>query len=141
MDSQLALAAQRERLQQYIRHVRRQRTPYLTEHEWVGQKVWRRVAIHRFMFGAEPLKEPWDLLVRDSKFHDPKVGAKVFRAFLRKDGVWVANDADTQGMVCLCFKPIPENFTYFVIQKVHFWETSVIVEPVAGEMQELFRMF
>ncbi|MEJ0021554.1 MAG: hypothetical protein WDN47_03130 [Candidatus Doudnabacteria bacterium] len=108
-------------------------------HEWIGRKIWRPVHVAA-CFGIT-VKEPWDdLLIQDSVTLSGNP-TKVLRAYQRRDGELIAADASERGRACLCFDPVPSEWTYFVIQKVHIMETSVIVRPVAGDRQELLHMF
>jgi hypothetical protein len=130
------------RIKAFLRYRRHADSNYTTEHRWVDKKVWRPVDI--VAWEGKLVKEPWDdLLIQDSLTRSSKpVPVKILRAKLRQsDQEWIAKDADSYGIICLCFDPIPVDWTYFEIQKVHFLEKSLIVKPVAGDRQELLRMF
>jgi hypothetical protein len=131
------------RIRAFIRHRRHNDSNYTTEHSWVGQRIWRPV--HVVSFRGKLIKEPFDdLLIQDSltKSEVRPKSVKVLRTRKRlSDESWIARDADESGLVCLCFEPIPAEWTYFEIQKGHFLETSVVVRPVVGEKSELLAKF
>ena len=129
-----------QRIRELMYQERHNVSKFLYDHEYVGQRIWRPVYV--IPFGSKLIKEPWDdLLIQDSQTKAHHTPVKVFRAWRRGDGEWVAKDADSRGMVCLCFDPIPKDWTYFQIQKVHSTGRSMVVSPVEGDKQELFRMF
>jgi hypothetical protein len=140
--SELATSDQLK-IRAFLRYRHHAASNYTTEHEWVGKKVWRPVDV--IAWKDKMVREPWDdLLIQDSltKSKTMPKPVKILRAKQRfSDKEWIARDADELGIVCLCFDPIPEDWTWFEIIKVHFLETSLIVKPVIGDKQELFRMF
>ena len=132
-----------ERIRAFFSYRRRCNSNYLVDHPWVGKKIWRPVDVT--VWGGQLVKEPWDdLLIADAKTHSiPSLPVKILRAGQRRsDGEWIAKDANSLGnRICRCFEPIPLDWTYFEIQKVHFLETSLIARPVIGPMTELLSMF
>ncbi len=130
------------KIKAFLRYRRHNDSNYRTEHPWVGQRIWRPV--HVLRFSGKLIKEPWDdLLIQDSMTQSAThpVPVKIVRARRRGVDSWVANDADARGIICLCFEPVPADWTYFEIQKVHFLESSLVVRPVAGERRELLDKF
>jgi hypothetical protein len=130
------------KIRAFLRYRRHADSNYTTEHQWVGKKIWRPV--DKVAWGGKLIRIPWDdLLIHDSLTRSERpVPVKILRAKQRfSDGEWIAKDADETGLICMSFHPIPEDWTYFEIQKVHFLETSLVVKPVVGDRQELLRMF
>jgi|GEM_PF-3138362 hypothetical protein len=130
------------KIRSFLRYRRHADSNYNTEHAWVGKKIWRPVDKVAWM--GKLVKEPWDdLLIQDSLTRsETPVPVKILRAKQRRsDQEWIAKDADDSGIICLCFHPVPMDWTWFEIEKVHFLEKSLIIKPVVGDRQELLRMF
>jgi hypothetical protein len=134
--------ADQVRIKAFLRYRRHADSNYTTDHKWVGKRIWRPV--DKVVWAGKLIKEPWDdLLIQDSLTRSERpVPVKILRAKQRRsDAEWIAKDADETGIICLCFDPVPADWTYFEIQKVHFLEKSLIVKPIVGDKQELLRMF
>ena len=105
----------------------------------VGDKVWRPVWIS--VSGKHLDKEPLDDLLIEDSTH-PRVGrVKMLRAKFRRSGIWVAQDADEKGVICLTADPIPRDWTYFLVIKRSMNGRAVWVRAVAGDLAELKRKF
>ncbi len=111
---------------------------YRYDHEWIGRRIWRPVRVTPG--GQRMIQSSNGFLFRNETTH-AGYSKKVFRAYRRADGELIATDDNSKGRICNCYVPIPDDWTYFVIEAVHIREISVMVRPMVGKRKELLQKY
>jgi hypothetical protein len=98
----------------------------------VGDRFYRHIQIDT----GEGLKPELTAYVPQIDFEELP-SCKTFRV-KDKDGLKVVTNK--RGLICFCYKDIPDNWTHFVVVKTRSEGRACVVEPVVGDAWDLLEM-
>ncbi len=105
----------------------------------LGQRIWRPVEFYGSRDAATPR-------IVNIRFRPAGRGSVMVRAvagsssryFMRKGLVASSGKC---GFVCFCQVPVPKNWTFFVVTRIHRGGRSATVAPVRGRLEQLLAQY
>lgn len=102
-----------------------------------GDRIWRPVVFlaNRCMFVETPFKR-----IRKKGPYVIRAGTGERCGFRTKEWVVLNGVLDT-GFKCFCFEPVPRDWIYFEVERIHPKGHSATVRPVVGEKMDVLNKY